>query len=371
VVVALIILGVLVALALVQALCAWRDRRRFPPSGTMVNGLHVLNLGSGSPAVVFESGLANSSLSWNLIQPEVAKFAATYSYDRAGFGWSHAANAPCSLDRITADLRALLDQQQVPRPFIMVGHSLGGLIARFYAQRFPRELCGLVLIDPATPEEWMNPDRQQRFRLRRAIFFTRAAGVLASIGMVRLGLWLLMLKKGDAPGPISRFSSTLRRIRFELRKLPASVLPRICAHWSRPGFYWTMADYIQALPACAASCATTSLPADLPVVVLSGAHQPRERLAEHAAMASTHMIARGSGHFIHLDEPELVVDAVRMAMTSSKTSPQLHGATESHGEEFGRENKNQNQNRNLTTEDAEERRGHGGMLRIGRSDKNR
>lgn len=308
-VVAVIIPGVLIVLLIVQAMCVGRDRRRFPPPGELANGLHVIKMGAGSPSIIFEAGIANSSLAWSLIQPEVARFATTYSYDRAGFGWSRN-SAPCSLDRITADLHAMLEQQKVSQPMILVGHSFGGLIVRFYAHHFPDELCGLVLVDPASPEEWMNPTLGQRWRLRRAIFFTRAAGVLASIGAVRLGLWLLMRRKGDKPGPISRFSSTLRRIRFELRKIPADVLPRVCAHWSRPEFYWTMAGYLKALPACAAA-ANVPLSSHLPVVVLSGAHQPPERLAEHAAIATTHIIARGSGHFIHLDEPELVVNAVR------------------------------------------------------------
>lgn len=318
---ALIIVGVLAVLFTVQALCVRRDRRRFPPPGKLADGLHVLRMGAGIPAIVFESGLANSSLSWSLIQPQLSSGATTYSYDRAGFGWSNVPKAPCSLEAISADLRAMLEQQQVSRPFIFVGHSFGGLIARFYAHHFPQELSGLVLVDPATPEEWMNPTPRQRWRLRRAVFFTRAAGVLASIGTVRLGLWLLMRRKGDRPGPVSRFSSTLRRIRFELRKIPPDVLPIVCAHWSRPAFYWTMAAYLKALPACAAECARGNFPEYLPVTVLSGAHQPAERLAEHAAMATTHIIAQGSGHFIHLDEPQLVVDAVRQMLKN-----QIHGS---------------------------------------------
>ncbi|HEY6249600.1 MAG TPA: hypothetical protein VI685_06540 [Candidatus Angelobacter sp.] len=74
-----------------------------------------------------------------------------------------------------------------------------------------------------------------------------------------------------------------------------------------------MVAYLKALPACAVS-ANHRFPADFPVVVLSGAHQPPERLGEHAAMATTHIIAKGSGHFIHLDEPGLVVEAVREAL---------------------------------------------------------
>jgi len=217
----------------------------------------------------------------------------------------------CSLEKIVSDLRRMLDAAEVPRPFVLVGHSFGGLITRYYADRFPGDLTALVLVDPATPEEWMSPNRRQRWRLRRAVFFTRAAGVLACFGIVRLGLWLLLLRKKDTPGPISRFSSTLRRIRFEVRKIPADVLPFVRAYWGRPGFFWTMAAYLKALPACAAGVSKCSLPGQLPVTVLSGAHQVPERRAEHAALATRHIIASQSAHFIHLDEPELVVDAIQ------------------------------------------------------------
>jgi len=317
---ALIIIGVLAALAAVQWLLTRHDRRRFPPPGTVVNGLHVRNLGTGQPAVVFESGLANSSLSWSLIQPEIAKLTATYSYDRAGIGWSEVSRAGRSLPEMSANLHKVLDTLQVPRPFILVGHSFGGLIARFYANSFSGELSGLVLIDPATPEEWMSPNRRQSWRLRRAVFFTRAAGVLACFGIVRFGLWLLLLRKKDSPGPISRFSTTLQRIRFEVRKIPPDVLPFVRAHWSRPRFYWAMAAYIQALPMCARAVSACLLPKQLPITVLSGAHQPSERLAEHQALATRHVMATASAHFIHLDQPELVVQAIHEMLQCSSSA---------------------------------------------------
>lgn len=304
-------IGVLAALAGVQALLTRRDRSRSASPGTMVNRLHVVEMGSGLPAVVFESGIANSSLSWTRIQPKLAEFTATYSYDRAGLGWSRSTSNVCSLENLGRDLRAVVEAAHVSKPFILVGHSFGGYIARYYADRFPRDLAGLVLLDPATPEEWMKPTRQQRWRLRRAVFFTRATGVLACFGVVRFGLWLLLLRKKETPGPISRFSTTLQRIRFELRKIPAEALPSICAHWSRPGFYWVMAAYLKAVPTCAEAASKCSLPPQLPITVLSGAHQPPERLAEHAAIATRHIIAAQSAHFIHLDEPEMVVDAIR------------------------------------------------------------
>ena len=306
----LVVIGILAALAGVQAVLTRRDRRSVPP-GTMINGLHVVEMGSGLPAVVFESGIANSSLSWTKIQPKLAEFTATYSYDRAGLGWSPSSSNVCSLGNLGRDLRTVVEAAQVPKPFILVGHSFGAFIARYYADQFPRDLSGVVLVDPATPEEWGSPNREQRWRLRRAVFFTRAAGVLACFGMVRFGLWLLLLRKKETPGPISRFSTTLQRIRFELRKIPAEALPSICAHWGRPDFYWVMAAYLKALPGCAEAASKCSLPPQLPITVLSGAHQPPERLAEHAAIATRHIIAAQSAHFIHLDEPELVVNAIR------------------------------------------------------------
>ena len=317
---ALIIIGVLAALAAVQWLLTRHDRRRFPPPGTVVNGLHVRNLGTGQPAVVFESGLANSSLSWSLIQPQIAKLTATYSYDRAGIGWSEVSRAGRSLQEMSANLHKVLDTLQVPRPFILVGHSFGGLIARFYANSFSGELAGLVLIDPATPEEWMSPNRQQSWRLQRAVFFTRAAGVLACFGIVRFGLWLLLLRKKDSPGPISRFSTTLQRIRFEVRKIPREVLPFVRAHWSRPRFYWAMAAHIQALPSCARAVSSCRLPEQLPITVLSGAHQPPERVAEHRALATRHVMATDSAHFIHFDQPELVVQAIHEMLQRSSSA---------------------------------------------------
>jgi pimeloyl-ACP methyl ester carboxylesterase len=264
--------------------------------------------------------MANSSLSWSLIQPQIAKSAMTYSYDRAGFGWSGSRGEPCSLDKITNHLHVMVDALQIQRSFILVGHSFGGYIARMYAHNFPGELAALVLVDPATPEEWMNPGPQRRWRLRRAIFFTRAAGVLACFGFVRLGLWLLLLRKKDTPGPLSRFSQTLQRIRNETRKIPDEVMPFIRAHWSRSDFYWAMARYLRAVPSCARAAGDCAIPAQIPVTVLSGAHQDPEVLSAHAAMATKHVMAAGSAHFIHFDEPELVVKEIELMIDNVRAA---------------------------------------------------
>jgi pimeloyl-ACP methyl ester carboxylesterase len=321
VLVVLSICAVLVILAVIQWLLSGRDRRHSAPSGTFVNGLHVRQSGAGEPAIIFESGLAASSLSWSSIQVQLPAFT-TYSYDRAGFGLSPTTDNRCSLDHIVEQLHALVHALPV-RPGILVAHSFGGYIARLYTSRYPDNFAALVLVDPLTPEEWTSPGSAQRWRLRRAVFFTRAAGVLACFGIVRFGLWLILRRKQDTPGPVSRFSQTMQRIHQEVRKFPPDVIPLIRANWSSPRFFWAMAENLRALPTCAAAVAQCSIPRHIPVTVLSAANQPQDVLAAHAALANVrHIIAHLSGHFIHMDEPALVLQAVRqmIEVTSHKTA---------------------------------------------------
>lgn len=311
-------------LATIQKICAVIDVRKFPPPGqfiTISNGrIHVKQMGEGSPAIVLEAGIAASTLNWSLLQPELAQLGATYSYDRAGFGWSVARNGGCSLGDIVSNLHATTVALDLPRPYILLGHSFAGLILREYALRFPDEIAGIVLIDPLTPEEWLKPTRAQRWILRRGIWFSRVGGVLATFGVVRVCLWLLQRGNRSTPrGVLKVFgpkaTETVVRIFRELTKLPPDVMRVIRARWSTPRFFWTMAEYIHSLPRCSSEIIERNIPEHIPVTVLSGAHQPEERLREHAAIAAhsrsgRHLIADKGAHWIHLDQPELVVQAV-------------------------------------------------------------
>ena len=308
-----------------QLICTRIDTKKFPPSGKMVSipgaQMHVCVLGHGPPPVVLESGIAASSINWHPLQTELATFTTAYSYDRAGFGWSVSTNRNCTLARMADDLHAMLQAMRVPAPYVLVGHSFAGYITRAYANRYPEELAGLVLVDPLTPEEWSEPTSAQRWNLRGGIWFSRAGGVLASLGVVRFCLW--MLQRGNSTTPKSvlalfgpRATETVGRILRELLKLPPESVRVIRARWSTPTFFWTMAEYLKSLPTCAAELGGQPFPAQIPVTVLSGGHQPQVRLDEHAAIAGhsirgRHIIADKSRHWIHLDQPELVVEAVK------------------------------------------------------------
>ena len=127
-----------------------------PPVGRYydVEGRRLLlhQSGSGGPAVVFLPGGGAVGLDYLNVQRRAAEFTTSVVYDRAGTGWSDSVELPRALVEVSDELRALLRIAAVPPPYVMVGHSLGGLYARHYAQRFPSEVSGMVLLDPAHEE---------------------------------------------------------------------------------------------------------------------------------------------------------------------------------------------------------------------------
>jgi pimeloyl-ACP methyl ester carboxylesterase len=116
-----------------------------------IDGSRRLNLycvGSGSPTVLLEAGSGNGMAVWRLVQAEIAKFTQVCAYDRAGLGFSDAAERPSDVRNMTDDLHRLLLAANIPPPIVFVGHSLGGEIAVLLAATYPDELAGAVLVDP-------------------------------------------------------------------------------------------------------------------------------------------------------------------------------------------------------------------------------
>lgn len=105
--------------------------------------------GRGRPAVVFLPGGGAVGLDYLNVQQRAAEFTTSVLYDRAGTGWSDRAGLPRTSTEVTDELRDLLSAARVPTPYLLAGHSLGGLYARHYATRFPGEVAALLLLDPA------------------------------------------------------------------------------------------------------------------------------------------------------------------------------------------------------------------------------
>jgi pimeloyl-ACP methyl ester carboxylesterase len=115
--------------------------------------VHQSGNGNGNPPVVFLAGAGTVGLDYLNVQTKAAELSTSLLYDRAGTGWSDPVGLPRTSSQVTDELRELLRVASVPAPYVLVGHSLGGLYARNYAQRFPNEVAALLLLDPAH-EDW-------------------------------------------------------------------------------------------------------------------------------------------------------------------------------------------------------------------------
>lgn len=317
----------LIAGAWYQYLGAARDARRFPAPGRLIDvgatRLHIDIRGDGSPPVVFEAGVAATSLSWQLVQPRIARLTQTASYDRAGLGWSGKASEPCGIWQVVEDLRRLLDRAGIAAPRILVGHSYGGLVVTAYATRYPAEVKGLVLVDPADAATWRDPSPQMRRLLGLGIRFSRRGALLARFGLPRFALALLAggarrLPKWIAHATSGPGAGLIDRMVGQIQKLPPNLWPIIQAHWCDPKCFEGMARYLEALPESAAAVSRetfTGFQEEMPVIVLSSDTASAPERAEHEFLSRRSLHGRlevvpGSGHWIQLDRPDAVIRAI-------------------------------------------------------------
>jgi pimeloyl-ACP methyl ester carboxylesterase len=159
-------LGGLVALGIVlagagftyQAIATEQDRAGYPPPGQLIDvggyRLHIQCVGAGSPTVILESALPVGSSVWAWVQPEVVSTTRVCAYDRAGEGWSDLGPEPRDAMLIATELHTLLERAGLQAPFVLVGHSFGGLYARVFVGRYPDQVEGMVLIDASHPDQW-------------------------------------------------------------------------------------------------------------------------------------------------------------------------------------------------------------------------
>lgn len=260
-----------------------------------VNGAHLDPLTTDTPTVILEAGLGGTSLEWQQVQAMLAHDLRVCSYDRAGMGWSGEVYGDRDSARITDELHELLVKADVPGPYVLVAHSFGGYTAQLFASRHPELSAGLVLIDAS------HPDQIDRF----------AAPPIRSNIAPRGRLVVLMA--GQVP---TQLPEPQRRL---VQRLAGEHKARLATTRELEGFRASAAQLQAAAP----------LP-DIPLVVLSrGLRQwpDDERgnlrealwrelqtdLALRSALGAQ-LIARHSGHFIHLDQPELVVQAIRVVV---------------------------------------------------------
>lgn len=216
--------GLAIAGLIYQAVASAEDARAFPPPGERVDiggrALHLNCTGeaaAGRPTVILETLSGGFSSYWAWVQEDIEQTTRVCSYDRAGRGWSDPDPDIRTLQRTVADLHALLQAAGETGPFVLAGHSIGGLYVRRYAAEHPEEVVGLVLVDSSHPEQFeRHPEllaQGQSFR-RILVFFPALA---------RLGLFHLYFAAGGE---------------IDFQDLPARAHDETAAFLSSPG-HWT------------------------------------------------------------------------------------------------------------------------------------
>lgn len=301
-----ILAGVSVAGAGYETYASARDLRLHPAPGRMVQvggrDMHLYCTGpTGGPVVVLEAGDGRSSLTWSSVQPEVAQFARVCSYDRAGLGWSDPADGTHGGGDIIDDLHKLLANAGEPGPYVLVGHSFGGLYSRLYAARYPADVAGLVLVDAF--HEDLAPDIaswQPTFALGKAL--------------APVGFWRVMGAMGVMPQAeeLDRLPAAVQGI-ARIQALRTSVMGVTYAEHAAAG---AMAEELEGARPLGAK----------PVVVLTAGKRKADDWPADAvwtavqqklvglSSAGKQVMAAESDHFIQLDQPDLVVNAIRSVL---------------------------------------------------------
>ena len=301
------------------------DRSHYPPPGQMVDvgghRLHLYCTGKGSPTVVLEAAAPGWSLYWSLVQPEVAKVTRVCAYDRAGLGWSERGPSPRTGQRMARELHQLLKRAGISGPYIFVGHSLGGFVARLYREEHPTDIVGMVLVDAGHESEM----RQAEFR------------TFVNSGMSMLPLLRAMTILG-MPRLFASFESLPPFLSQQEEKVPEKVRPMLRAGWLRTSYPTTLSEEGDALVETLEQVRHIGPLGDLPLVVLTatgpvwwpdmpGAVNPvkfrkmwldLQQDLTKLSSNSRQVFADQSGHFIQFDQPELVITAIRQLVETAR-----------------------------------------------------
>ncbi|MGZ5790408.1 MAG: alpha/beta fold hydrolase, partial [Burkholderiaceae bacterium] len=183
--------------------------------------MNLYCIGAGSPTVVFDSGLSDWGFAWALVHPRIARLTRACVYDRAGLGYSEPSHRPGTSANMVEDLHRLLLAASIKPPYVLVGHSLGGLNVRLYADRYLHEVAGMVLVDPIHEDGMMRIDAlthgQETARYAPYAKIWRACAAAASKGYAHGSV----LREKCVDAPLPQYSAALNAARQEVEMSPA------------------------------------------------------------------------------------------------------------------------------------------------------
>lgn len=323
----LVLLLVLAVITLLLGAKAKADLiAQYPPTGQMVDmggyRLHLDCRGNGSPTVVMDAGLTDISLAWSLVQPQVSTMTRVCVYDRAGLGWSDPSPRPRTAEVMVEELHTLLQNAHIEAPYIMVGHSTGGMLVRLYAHFYTAEVVGMVLVDaqhegqfyriPAVQQAMQQVFAQsnETLPLYRALAATGIGALVPAIAAMtdnpalpspaREAYSALLLSDAKfveaQAAEYDAIFESLAQVRAaditSLGNIPLVVLYQGVADAPWPGM--TLEEYTQWWQTLQTELAALSPQGEL-------------------------VVADQSGHYIQLDQPDLVIDAIEHVLTATQS----------------------------------------------------
>ena len=302
------------------------DRWRYVRLGRLVDigkrrRLFMMEMGDRvGPSVIFESGIGATSQNWARIQESVSQFAHTVSYDRLGLGWSTPAVSERIPSVVVEELRAMLQAAGIAPPYLLVGHSFGGLVMRYFAAEYPDEVVGAVLVDAMRTDEWPPVDESQRRLLNRGAQLTQWGVLVARFGLARLTTMSFFTRSGRFTKLFTRATgghNVLERVTSELHKMPPGVWRIVAAHWSSPAYFRGMTAHIRGVPGTVTEMLNATPIIGMPVMLLTPGHPKAISAAALRKIGpeAEQLIAEKSGHWVHLDEPELVIEQIQEMLT--------------------------------------------------------
>jgi pimeloyl-ACP methyl ester carboxylesterase len=322
---ALALLLVLMAVgAIYQAVASAKDAKTYKPLNQMVDVIGIqMRLdcrGSGSPTVVLEAGASIYSIAWARVQDDVAKFTRVCSYDRAGLGWSEGVREAQSPQQVAEMLQALLANGGEQSPYLMVGHSLGGIYVRAFAALYPQDMAGMVLVDSShenqnqlLPAEFVKLNKTQMFAIR----FCQAAapfGLVRAVKMMDSLVAVFQLTEEEKKPLLAAMNRTT------YCGAAARELDMFSAYTSQPRELAKLGD--MPLVVLTSGYTAQEMYAELPpafqsqvnIEVVQAEAQAWNAMQEELAGLSARgkrIVVRESGHNIQLDAPQVIIAAIR------------------------------------------------------------
>jgi pimeloyl-ACP methyl ester carboxylesterase len=287
-----------------------RDRRANPMPGQLVHvggyRMHIDCVGQGSPAVILESGLGDTYISWRKVQPQIAQFTRVCSYDRAGLGYSDSSSQPRTSKVMAGELHALLGTAGIAPPYVLVGHSMGGYNVRLFTSLYPNEVAGIVLVDAS------HPDQENRFPpelknmegtwLREAEFIAYTM----PFGIPRL----MSLCDDEA-------SQRAAECNWHTARTDVAELKSFAVSASQAGATGPFGTLPLAVLSHDPDKPSVDLPPDLAKPTNDAWEQMQVDLS-HLSTRGTQTIARSSAHYIQIDRPDVVIDGVHNVVDLSR-----------------------------------------------------